>query len=770
MTLNTSKKANLMTNEHPPYLDKLNQTQREAAMKIDGPVMIIAGAGSGKTRVLTYRIAHIIKQGTDPFNILSLTFTNKAAREMKERIELVVGAEARNLWMGTFHSVFAKILRIEAEHIGYPRDFTIYDTDDAKNLIKAIVKELQLDEKLYKPGLVYNRISNAKNNLISSKDYKSIPELIESDTSNGRSQISTIFENYQLRCYKAGAMDFDDLLLNTFRLFKDHPSVLFKYQHKFKYIMVDEYQDTNLCQYMIVKKLAASHENLCVVGDDSQSIYSFRGASIQNILNFEKDYPDLATFKLEHNYRSTSNIVNASSSIIAKNKEKLHKNIFTDNQAGEKISVIKALSDNEEGRLIAQIIFEEKNQKQLQNSDFAILYRTNAQSRSFEESLRKNNIAYRIYGGTSFYQRKEVKDMVAYLRLVVNPNDEEALKRIINYPVRKIGNTTIEKLVFTANQNQSTIWDVIKNIHLFKDFGASAHHIRNFYIMIANYQTMALTHTAYEVAENLAKSSGLINTLKEDKTVEGVARYENIVELLNAIKEFTEDDTTENEKSLSMFLQDIALLTDADKESEDNNKVTLMTIHSSKGLEFKNVFVVGLEENLFPSQLSLNSRHELEEERRLFYVAVTRAEEKLTLSFATSRFKYGNLIPCEPSRFIEEIDKQYLDFSYLKSTSTSNNVGLFKPKEEDKNYGRGYGMNVGKMISNPLPTIKTSPNFTPSDNNLIKEGDRVEHQRFGLGTVILLEDTGENKKATVQFDETGSKTLVLKFAKLMIHS
>jgi DNA helicase II / ATP-dependent DNA helicase PcrA len=758
-----------MSNQYPPYLDKLNETQREAAMKIDGPVMIIAGAGSGKTRVLTYRIAHIIKQGTDPFNILSLTFTNKAAREMKNRIESVVGPEARNLWMGTFHSVFAKILRIEAHHIGYPKDFTIYDTDDAKSLIKNILKEFQLDEKLYKPGLVYNRISNAKNNLINSKDYKSIPELIEADASQGRPQIGQIFEAYQLRCFKAGAMDFDDLLLNTFRLFKGHPDVLFKYQHKFKYIMVDEYQDTNLCQYMIVKKLAASHENLCVVGDDSQSIYSFRGASIQNILNFEKDYPDLATFKLEHNYRSSSNIVNASSSIISRNKEKLHKNIFTDNEAGEKISVIKALSDNEEGRFVAQMIFEEKNQKQLQNSDFAILYRTNAQSRSFEESLRKSNIPYRIYGGTSFYQRKEVKDMIAYLRLVINPKDEEALKRIINYPVRKIGNTTIEKLIYIANQNETTVWEVIKNIHLIKDFGAAAHHVRNFYMMMSNFQSLAQTKTAYEVAETVAKSSGLISMLKEDKTVEGVARYENIVELLNAIKEFTEDDTSENEKSLSMFLQDIALLTDADKETDDNNKVTLMTIHSSKGLEFKHVFVVGLEENLFPSQLSLNSRQELEEERRLFYVAVTRAEEKLTLSFATSRFKYGNLIPCEPSRFIDEIDKQYLDFTFAQRTS---NATLFKAKEKDdtNNYGKGYGMNVGRLISNPLPSIKTSANFIPSDNQLIKVGDKVEHQRFGMGTVVSLEDSGENKKAIVQFDETGSKTLVLKFAKLMIHS
>jgi DNA helicase II / ATP-dependent DNA helicase PcrA len=758
-----------MNQDYPLYLDKLNPTQREAAMHIKGPVMIIAGAGSGKTRVLTYRIAHIIKQGNDPFNILSLTFTNKAAKEMKNRIATVVGAEAKNLWMGTFHSVFAKILRVEAEHIGYPKDFTIYDTDDSKSLIKTLLKEFQLDEKLYKPGIVYNRISNAKNSLITSDKYKNIPELLEADNSSGRPMISKLFEAYQARCFKAGAMDFDDLLVNTFRLFNEKSDILYKYQHKFKYIMVDEYQDTNLCQYMIVKKLASMYENICVVGDDSQSIYSFRGANIQNILNFEKDYPDLAVFKLEHNYRSTSNIVNASSSIISNNKEKLDKKIFTENQEGDKIKILRALSDNEEGRLISQLIFEEKNNTHGLNSDFAILYRTNAQSRSFEEALRKNNIPYRIYGGTSFYQRKEIKDLLAYLKLVVNPNDEEALKRIINYPARKIGNTTIEKLVYTANQNELSMWEVIQKINLFPDFGAATAHLKNFYMLMSNFQTMQATKNAYEVAEYVAKNSGLVSHLREDKTVEGISKYENLVELLNAIKEFTEDDTNENDKTLSFFLQDIALLTDADKDNDDTDKVTLMTIHSSKGLEFKNVFVVGLEENLFPSQLSLNSRHELEEERRLFYVAVTRAEQKLTLSFATSRFKYGNLIPCEPSRFIDEIDKKYVEFEFPQNKREIDAPRSLNPKTTTvSTYGKGYGMQVGKQLfSSNSVSIPASANFVAGDNNLLVEGDEVEHQRFGKGQVLKLEDSGENKKAIINFTQAGQKTLVLKFAKLM---
>ncbi len=699
---------------HPPYLDKLNDVQREAAMNINGPVMIIAGAGSGKTRVLTYRIAHIIKQGNDAFNILALTFTNKAAREMKERIETVVGTEARNIWMGTFHSVFAKILRIEAEKIGYPRDFTIYDTDDAKSLIKTILKEMNLDEKLYKPGLVYNRISNCKNNLITHKEYISIPDLLEADASSGRPLISKIFAAYQSRCFKAGAMDFDDLLLNTHRLFKEHADVLYKYQHKFKYIMVDEYQDTNLCQYMIVKSLANMYENICVVGDDSQSIYSFRGANIQNILNFEKDYPDLKVFKLEHNYRSTATIVNASTSIIANNKEKLDKHIYTDNPDGDKIAVMRLPSDNEEGKAVATSIFEEKNQRRLNNSDFAILYRTNAQSRAFEESLRKMNIKYRVYGGISFYQRKEVKDLIAYLRLVVNPNDEEALKRIINYPARKIGATTIDKLVVLAAENEVPVMEIVKNAHMFPILGSAVAHIRDFSMMIGSFQTMLKAKNAYEIAEYVAKQSTLLKTLYEDKTVEGVSKYENIVELLNGIKEFTEDDTNENEKTLSVFLQEIALYTDADKDEDGDDKVTMMTIHSSKGLEFKHVYVVGLEENLFPSQLSLSSRQELEEERRLFYVAITRAEEKLTLSYATSRFKYGNLIPCEPSRFLEEIDPKYLDMSAVVNVRQET---MFRPKEnkEAKSFGTGYGMNVGKAVSRPLPQVKVSENFTSID-------------------------------------------------------
>jgi len=752
---------------HPPYLDKLNDVQRDAAMTIQGPVMIIAGAGSGKTRVLTYRIAHIIQSGNDAFNILALTFTNKAAKEMKHRIEAVVGHEAKNIWMGTFHSVFAKILRVEAEKIGYPKDFTIYDTDDSKSLIKTIVKELNLDEKLYKPAFVYNRISNCKNSLITSKEYIKIPELLEADNSTGRPHLSKIFAAYQARCYKAGAMDFDDILLNTYALLKAHPDVLNKYQHKFKYIMVDEYQDTNLCQYMIVKSLAAMYENICVVGDDSQSIYSFRGANIQNILNFEKDYPDLKVFKLEHNYRSTANIVNASSSLIANNKEKLDKTIFTNNPEGEKIILFKSASDNEEGKAVANQIFESRNRLHRAYSDFAILYRTNAQSRAFEESLRRMNIPYRIYGGMSFYQRKEVKDLLSYLRLVVNPKDEEALKRVINYPARKIGNTTIDKLVVLASENEVSIWEILQEAHHFPVLGSSVAHLKDFYTMICSFQTMLTTKNAYEIAEYVAKQSTLLRTLYEDKTVEGVSRYENLVELLNAIKEFTEDDTSEKEKDLSAFLQEIALYTDADKDDEDGDKVTLMTIHSSKGLEFKHVFVVGLEENLFPSQMSLTNRQDLEEERRLFYVAITRAEENLTLSFATSRFKYGNLIPCDPSRFIDEIDKQYLDTSLVHQIKTPN---IVHKSPSDANFGKGYGLFVGKSVTKPLPDAKASADFKPNDPSDIQVGQTVEHQRFGLGLVEQLEGAGDNKKAVILFQEMGQKTLVLRFAKLMVRS
>lgn len=751
-----------------PYLDKLNPQQKAACTQTEGPVMIIAGAGSGKTRVLTYRIAHIIKKGADAFNILALTFTNKAAKEMKLRIESVVGTEARNLWMGTFHSIFAKILRFEAEKIGFTSNFTIYDTDDSKSLIKTIVKELNLDEKLYKPSIVYNRISSAKNNLITAREYATINELIESDNSTGRPLIYKIYSIYQARCYKADAMDFDDLLVNTYNLLSNHLDVLNKYQHKFKYIMVDEYQDTNLCQYMIVKKLAAANRNICVVGDDSQSIYSFRGANIQNILNFEKDYPELNVFKLEHNYRSTATIVNASSSIIANNKEKLDKKIFTENPDGEKIKVIRALSDNEEGKFVAQEIFELKMKDRASNRDFAILYRTNAQSRAFEESLRKNDLAYRVYGGTSFYQRKEIKDLIAYLRIVVNHKDEEALKRIINYPARKIGQGSVDKLLVLANENQVPIWDIVSQVSQYPVLGSAGVHIRDFYFLISSFKTMLETKNAYEMAEYIAKQSGLLRALNEDKTVEGISRHENVMELLNGIKEFTEDDTDENEKTLAQFLQSIALLTDADKDKDNVDTVTLMTIHSSKGLEFKYVFVVGLEENLFPSQMSLNSRQDLEEERRLFYVATTRAEHRLFLSFATSRFKYGNLIPCEPSRFINEINPKYIEVAFL-NTNLIKEENSFQKK--DSNFGRGFGQTVGgKMNLKPLSQVKLSPNFKESDSNLIEAGLRIEHPRFGQGIVVQITDTGDNRKALIKFDETGEKTLVLKFAKLMIIS
>ncbi len=749
--------------EHPPFLDKLNEEQRRAAMCIEGPVMIIAGAGSGKTRVLTYRIAYMLHKGIDPFNILALTFTNKAAREMKSRIGGVVGAEAQSLWMGTFHSIFARVLRTEAEHLGYQKDFTIYDTEDAKSLLKSIVKEFGLDSNVYRINLIYSRISNCKNSLINAKDYKSLQELMDEDNTSGRKYFYKVFEEYQDRCFKANAMDFDDLLLNFYKLLVKFPNILYKYQHKFRYIMVDEYQDTNLCQFLIVKKLAAAYQNLCVVGDDAQSIYGFRGATIQNILSFQKDYPDLKVFKLEHNYRSTKNIVNASTSVINKNKDRLEKNIYTNNSDGDKIKVIKALSDNEEGRLIAQDIAEVKNSQHLNNNQIAILYRTNAQSRSIEEALRKLNIPYKIYGGISFYQRKDVKDLIAYLRLTVNPNDEEALKRIINYPNRKIGDVTVGKISYLANTNQTNMWQIIANAKSYSELGSAAVHIHNFYIMMANFQHDNTHKNAFELAEYVAKQSTLLPTLLKDKTHEGLSRVEDVEELLNSIKVFVEDDTSEEEKTLSNFLQSIALYTDAD-EAKDEDTITLMTVHSSKGLEFRNVYVAGLEENLFPSALSLDTRQDLEEERRLFYVAITRAEKNLTLSFATSRFKYGNLITSEVSRFIQEIDLKYLDIS---EKTIDNNPRSFSSHSDSK-YGKGYGMQVGKLTQKPLGKIEVSANFTPSDNKMLFEGCLVEHQMFGRGTVTKLAEEGENRKAVIEFKQAGVKTLVLKFAKLMI--
>ena len=612
--------------------------------------MIIAGAGSGKTRVITYRVAHLIRNGVDAFNILVLTFTNKAAREMRDRITHLVGTGAKNIWMGTFHSVFAKLLRVEADKIGYPNNFTIYDTDDSKSVLRAILKEMNLDDKLYNPNFVHNRISAAKNNLVSWQEYQQNEQIQADDFSSGRGQLGVIYQNYVSRCYRAGAMDFDDLLFKTNELLKNHPDVLNKYQHKFKYLMVDEYQDTNFSQYLIVKKLAAVNENICVVGDDAQSIYAFRGANIQNILNFEKDYPDLKIFKLEQNYRSTQNIVNVANSIISNNKEQLKKNVFSEKEVGDKIKVMRAFSDNEEGKMVAEAIMQERSTKGLKWHDFAILYRTNAQSRSMEEALRKLGTPYKIYGGLSFYQRKEIKDLIAYFRLTFNPNDEEALKRVINYPRRGIGDTTLDRIIVSADQNKITPWEVIINPSKYLD-GRTSASVGIFATMIQSFQVITKTLTAYEAALHISQHSGLLKDLYEDKSVEGLNRYENIQELLNGIKEFSEREDIE-EKGLDVFMQDIALLTNDDNDkNKDADTVSLMTIHSSKGLEFPQVHVVGLEENLFPSQMALNSRSDLEEERRLFYVGITRAETKLTLSYATSRFKFGTLISCEPSRF-----------------------------------------------------------------------------------------------------------------------
>ena len=648
---------------HVNYLDQLNEPQRAAVQQIDGPVMIVAGAGSGKTRVLTYRIAYMLEQGVDAFNILALTFTNKASKEMRERIVSVVGAEAKNLWMGTFHSIFARILRIESEKVGYPRNFTIYDSDDAKSLIKSIVAEMKLDDKMYKPAQILGRISAAKNALIKAAAYNQDPENASFDETTGRPRFGAIYATYEQRCFRASAMDFDDLLLKTHELLHNYPDVLNKYQHMFKYVMVDEFQDTNHAQYSIIRMLSNVYQNIAVVGDDAQSIYAFRGATIKNILNFHKDFPDTKVFKLEENYRSTKTIVNAANSIIKQNKEQIEKKVFTQNELGDRIRVFRALTDNEEGKMVASAIFQDKMNQHLNNKDFAILYRTNAQSRSLEEALRKMNIPYKIYGGLSFYQRKEIKDLLAYFRLIINPSDEEALKRVINYPTRGIGKTTLDQLAILAAEHNKAWFEIMENAHY---FGLkSANLLTDFVLMIRSFQTLT-AKPAYEAAMHVAKQTGLLKSLYEDKTVEGIARYENIEELLNGIKEFSieevaDDDAVLRGNTLPDYMQDIALLTDADRgNDDDNDKVVMMTIHGSKGLEFTNVHIVGLEENLFPSQLSLNSRQDLEEERRLFYVALTRAEKKLTLSFATSRFKFGSMINCEPSRFLQEIDPQYL--------------------------------------------------------------------------------------------------------------
>lgn len=748
------------------YINSLNEPQREGVINTEGPTMIIAGAGSGKTRVLTFRIAYLIeKKNVDPFNILALTFTNKAAKEMRDRIEKVVGTEARNLWMGTFHSVFARILRAEAEKIGYPSNFTIYDADDSKSLIKSIVKELNLDDKVYKPNVVFNRISGAKNRLISWKEYNRNPIYKADDEQNMKPELGRIYKIYVERCFKAGAMDFDDLLFNTNVLFKEHIDVLNKYQQRFQYVMVDEFQDTNISQYLITKKLSAVRQNIAVVGDDAQSIYAFRGADIQNILNFEKDYPDLRVIKLEQNYRSTKVIVDAANSVINKNKAQLKKKVWTDNDQGSLIELIKATSDNEEGKLVASSIFEEKMQFQTSNKDVAILYRTNSQSRAIEEALRRMNIKYKIIGGLSFYQRKEIKDIMAYLRFTINHNDEQSLRRIINYPKRGIGASSVDKIIVAANDHDISLWEVLTNINSFLP-GRAANAVSDFVTKIKRFKIEIEKQDAYDAASQIAKGSGLLKELYEDKTVEGLNRYENVQELLNAIKEFT-DDPEKEDKSLGSFLQEVALITGLDNDDDDDNdKVTLMTIHMAKGLEFENVYIVGLEEDLFPSQMMLSSRADLEEERRLFYVAITRAKNKLFLSYALSRYRFGRLKNCEPSRFIDEVDPDF-----IKVSSKFSNVS--STDESSSNFAKSFVSGMRKTTtSKPIPkrtNYKPSADFAPSDTTGLQEGMKVEHPKFGFGKVKEMDESGANRKAKVEFDDFGEKTLLLSFAKLKIH-
>ncbi|WP_226390866.1 ATP-dependent helicase [Penaeicola halotolerans] len=745
------------------YLSELNEPQRRAVTTTEGPLMIIAGAGSGKTRVLTSRIAHLMhEEQVDPFHILALTFTNKAANEMRQRIERVVGVEARNLWMGTFHSVFARILRAEAEKIGYPSNFTIYDTDDSKSLIRSVVKEMGLDDKVYKANTVLSRISGAKNRLIGWQEYQNDPFIKADDDAAMKPKMGAIYETYQKRCFKAGAMDFDDLLFNTNVLFRDFPEVLYKYQQRFHYVMVDEFQDTNVSQYLITKKLAAVRRNICVVGDDAQSIYAFRGADIQNILNFEKDFPDLTTVKLEQNYRSSKNIVQAANSIISKNKGQLKKSVWTANDEGEQIELIKAASDNEEGRLVATTIFEVKNNLKLNNSDFAILYRTNSQSRAMEEALRKMNIHYKIVGGLSFYQRKEIKDLLAYLRYIVNHNDEEAFKRIINFPKRGIGDSTVDKIIVAAYEHDISIWEVINNSDAFLS-GRAINTVADFTTLIKSFKIEVERKDAFEAASTVAKNSGLLKELYDDKTIEGLNRYENVQELLNAIKEFV--DNPENEdKSMGAFLQEIALLTDRDRDDDTQDAVTLMTIHSAKGLEFKHVFVVGLEEDLFPSQMMMNSRDDLEEERRLFYVASTRAMEKLYYTYALTRYRFGRLLNCEPSRFLEEVDPMCIKVN--KRISTSEPVGSMHYKREGSAF-IGLKTPVNRVKPQAVTHVP-DPNFKASDTSHLQAGQRVEHPKFGFGSVNNVDTDGANRKASINFEKFGEKTLLLSFAKLRI--
>ena len=748
------------------YLNQLNPEQKKAVEHLDGPLMVIAGAGSGKTRVLTYRIVHLLQKNVSPFKILALTFTNKAAKEMRSRIDEVVGTTiSSNLWMGTFHSVFSRILRIESEKLNYPQNFTIYDTEDSKSLLRSIIKELNLEKDHYKVSVILNRISSLKNNFISSKNYSKYHELIQGDKIAKRPDFERVYRMYDQRCFKSSAMDFDDLLLKTHYLLDNHPESLLKYQNKFQYILIDEYQDTNHVQYLIIKKLAALNENICVVGDDAQSIYSFRGAKIENILNFKNDYPDYKSYKLEQNYRSTSTIVETANSLIDFNENQIKKTVWTDNEKGEKIILCKCNSDSDEGRLVANTIFEIKLREQVFPKDFAVLYRTNAQSRSIEEALRKKNIPYKIYGGLSFYQRKEIKDILAYCRLTINPNDEEAFKRVINYPSRGIGNTTLQKIIATSNNSNVGIWDLINNLDNFEHSinKGTSKKINEFASLIKSYISLLNKYDAYYLAEHIAKSSGIFNDLYHDKSPEGVSRFENIQELLNGLKDFCESN---DESLLSHYMRDVALLTNQDNEKkEDFNKVTLMTVHAAKGLEFPYVFVVGLEHNLFPSLLSSDSQESLEEERRLFYVAITRAEKRLFLSHTTNRFRWGNYIFCEPSQFLSELDEKHIikkEAETKKEKKISRNFNFQNTKQKNTNKIKppiGF-----KKVNKKLNISKISND----DLSKLKNGAIVKHNKFGKGKVIEISGDNFDKKAKILFENFGEKQLLLRFAKIEI--
>ena len=747
-------------------LNSLNEAQHQAVTHPEGPMMVLAGAGSGKTRVLTYRIAWLIENGMDPFNILALTFTNKAAREMKERIVTVTGQDARNLWMGTFHSVFSRILRAEGDKVGFPSNFTIYDTDDSKSLLKSVIKGQNLDDKLYKPNVVLSRISMAKNSLVGPDEYLDSASLVSEDYESQRPELGRIYKEYFERCFRAQAMDFDDLLYYTHILFSNNVEVLNKYQDRFRFVLVDEFQDTNYSQYLLTKKLASRFQNICVVGDDAQSIYAFRGADIGNILNFEKDYPEQKIFKLEQNYRSTKTIVEAANHVIKNNKAQLSKEVWTSNENGERIELVKASTDSEEGRLVSSAIFQEKMNKQLRNSDFAILYRTNAQSRTLEEALRKVNIPYRIYGGLSFYQRKEIKDAIAYMRFTVNPKDEEALKRIINFPKRGIGATTISKIIVLAEERKTSIWEIIQEADKFFK-GKIGNAIMEFASLIKHFQMEASKKDAYSTAETIIKNSGLLKEFYEDKSIEGMARYENLQELLSGIRDFTDNAETED-RSLASFLQDIALLTDQDNDDPEADRVTLMTIHSAKGLEFNHIFITGLEEDLFPSQMMMSSRADLEEERRLFYVAITRAKKKLVLTHAATRYRYGMLNSCEPSRFLEEIPSEFI-FQNQRASGFARASKIPPAYTRKKEQPRTPISNL-RPVKKVRTSYKPPSDFKPDDPALLSEGMKVEHPKFGFGMVNKIETYNHQKKAVVNFDDFGEKTLLLSFAKLKIHS